>query len=86
MNNNKLDNNLGLYLNNKGEHSPTFYTDEAYLRLSQILEILPFGKTKWWNGVKEGIYPQPYKLGARITAWKVKDIRELLESFGGSND
>lgn len=40
--------------------------------------VLPFSRSKWWIGVKNGKYPQPVKLGPNITAWKVEDIRELI--------
>jgi prophage regulatory protein len=29
--------------------------------------------------VKSGRYPQPVKLGPRITAWRVEDIRRLID-------
>jgi predicted DNA-binding transcriptional regulator AlpA len=29
--------------------------------------------------VKAGRYPQPVKLGPRIKAWRVEDIRTLIE-------
>jgi prophage regulatory protein len=28
--------------------------------------------------VKDGRFPKPVKLGPRITAWRVEDIRELI--------
>lgn len=50
------------------------------VRLKQILEVIPVGKSTWWNGVKSGRYPQPVRhLGPRITAWKVEEIRALIE-------
>jgi prophage regulatory protein len=39
---------------------------------------IPVSKSTWWAGVKEGRYPQPVKLGPRITAWRVEDIRALI--------
>ena len=46
-----------------------------------IPPIVPVGKTHWWDMVKKGVYPQPVKnLGKRITAWKVEDIRALIEA------
>lgn len=60
----------------------------GFLRLSQIIgdpkrnipAILPLGKSTWWAGVKSGRFPKPVKsLGKRITAWKVEDIRALIE-------
>ena len=52
------------------------------LRLPQIVKpfgLLPLGKSTWWAGVKSGRFPQPVKLGPRITAWREEDIRALVE-------
>ena len=49
------------------------------LRLSQILNIIPISKSAWWEGCRSGLYPKPVKLGPRTTAWRVEDIRELME-------
>lgn len=64
--------------------------DAGYLRLTQIIgnkkskpplpPIIPVGKSTWWEGVRSGRYPKPVKLGPRITAWRVEDIRKLIES------
>jgi len=41
--------------------------------------IIPVSKSKWWDGIKAGIYPKPAKkFGARCTCWDVKDIRKLI--------
>lgn len=65
----------------------------GFLRLPQIigkpataddpgtLAIIPVSKSTWWAGVRSGRYPQPVRtLGDRITAWRVEDIRALVES------
>ena len=44
-----------------------------------ILPLIPVSKSTWWAGVKSGHFPQPVKLGPRITAWRVSDIREMIE-------
>lgn len=57
----------------------------GFLRLSSVLAPkgpIPVSKSTWWAGVKSGRYPKPVKLGPRITAWRVGDIRELLAGFG----
>ncbi|WP_458399402.1 helix-turn-helix transcriptional regulator [Mailhella sp.] len=51
----------------------------GYLRLSQILSIIPISKSAWWEGCRSGLYPKPVKLGPGTTAWRVEDIRELME-------
>jgi len=52
---------------------------EYFLRLPQVLEVLPVSKSTWWNGVREGIFPQPVKLTKRTTAWRRSDIESLCE-------
>ncbi|MGD9659778.1 MAG: helix-turn-helix transcriptional regulator [Porticoccaceae bacterium] len=62
---------------------------EGFVRLRQILgdaraippapPIIPVSKSTWWAGVKSGRYPQPVKIGARCTAWRIEDIRRLIE-------
>jgi prophage regulatory protein len=58
--------------------------ENGFVRLSTIIKIIPIGKTTWWAGVKSGRYPQPVKLGTRVTAWRVEDIRTFIESFNKS--
>jgi prophage regulatory protein len=54
----------------------------GFLRLSSVLAPrgpIPVSKSTWWAGVKTGRYPKPVKLGPRITAWRVEDIRALIQ-------
>lgn len=53
----------------------------GFLRLPQILQLIPVSKSIWWDGVKSGRFPKPVKLGANITAWRVESIRKLIEDF-----
>jgi predicted DNA-binding transcriptional regulator AlpA len=40
---------------------------------------IPISRSSWWAGVQQGRYPKPVKLGPRITAWRVEDIKALIE-------
>lgn len=54
----------------------------GFLRLRSIIAPdgpIPVSKSTWWAGVKDGRFPEPVKLGARITVWRVEDIRALIE-------
>ncbi len=53
-------------------------------RLSRVLVAIPVSKTTWWAGVKTGRFPAPGKLGPRMTAWRVSDIRALVERLSTS--
>ena len=52
----------------------------GFLRLSQVLALVPIGKSSWWEGCKEGRFPKPVKLGPRTTVWRAEDIRAFIES------
>lgn len=66
----------------------------GYVRLSQILgdlkadppvpPIIPVSRSTWWNGVRAGRFPKPVKIGSRISAWRVADIRNLINQIGGA--
>lgn len=54
----------------------------GFLRLSAIIAPrgpIPVSKSTWWAGIKDGRFPKPVKLGARITVWRAEDIRSLIE-------
>lgn len=55
--------------------------ETGFLRLSQVLSVIPLGKTSWWEGVRSGRFPKPVKLSARCTAWRAEDIRELIKTL-----
>lgn len=65
--------------------------ETGYLRLPQIIgnskaeppipALIPVSKSTWWQGVKDGRFPKPVKLSARTTAWRVEDIRSLIDQI-----
>ena len=57
----------------------------GFLRLRSILAPagpIPVSKSTWWQGIKDGRFPKPLKLGKRVTVWRVEDIRRLIETGG----
>jgi predicted DNA-binding transcriptional regulator AlpA len=55
--------------------------ETGFVRLSQVLSVIPLGKTSWWEGVKSGRFPKPIKLYGRCTAWRAEDIRALIKTL-----
>ncbi len=51
----------------------------GFLRLPQVLQLVPISKSAWWEGCKTGRFPKPVKLGPRTTAWKAEDIAALIQ-------
>lgn len=54
----------------------------GFLRLSEVLKLIPLSKSAWFRGVAEGRFPRPVKLTQRASAYRASDIRALLERLG----
>lgn len=52
--------------------------EDELVTLKEILPALKIGPTKWWEGVRTGIYPKPIKLGNRCTRWSKNSIQLLM--------
>ncbi len=58
------------------------FPQSGLVRLKQIIAPwgpIPVSKSTWWAGVKDGRFPQPQKLGARVTVWRAEEIRAIYE-------
>jgi len=64
--------------------------DAAWVRENQLVRSrknpdsaiapLPFSAPTLWRKVKDGTFPKPHKLSARVTAWKVSDVRQWMSA------
>ncbi len=59
--------------------------ETGFLRINEVLKLIPIGRSSWWAGVKTGKYPKPIKLGSKTTVWRVEDIRILIERLGDAD-
>lgn len=60
-------------------------SNEHFLRLPQVLTIIPISKSAWWQGCKDGRYPKPIKLGPRTTVWRSADIAALVRRLSSQS-
>ena len=49
-------------------------TENRLLRLPEVLERIPFGKTTLYRLQSEGSLPQGIQLGSNMVAWVASDI------------
>ncbi|MEZ6030884.1 MAG: AlpA family phage regulatory protein [Hyphomonadaceae bacterium] len=66
-------------------NQPQQLPETGFLRLRAVLAPagpIPVSRSTWWQGVKDGRFPRPVKLGKRVTVWRVEDIRRLIETGG----
>lgn len=63
--------------------------NSAFIRESQLVQSpkrpttpapLPFSAPTLWRKVKDGTFPKPSKLSARVTAWNVGDVRAWINA------
>ena len=54
----------------------------GFLRLSDVLKLIPLSKSAWYRGIRSGEFPCPVKLGKRASAYRASDIRALIERLG----
>ena len=52
----------------------------GFVRQAALLDLVPFSAATLWRRVGAGEFPRPVKLGPRITAWRVEDVREWIQS------
>lgn len=55
--------------------------ETGYVRLKEVLHFIPISKSKLYADIKAGCFPKPKKLGPRVSAWHVNDIRDHINSF-----
>ena len=67
--------------------------DSALVRQAQLVRDpknptrpapLPFSPSTFWRKVAAGQFPKPLKLGERITAWRVSDVRAWIDAQANS--
>ncbi len=52
----------------------------GFIELEVVLEIVPIGRSKWYEGQKSGVYPKPVPLGiGRRRAYRRSDIKALVQ-------
>ena len=67
---------------NRGPRQAQLEIDpQSLLRLRQVLRLIPVSASTWWNGVRVGRFPRPVKLGPHTTAWRARDVLDLIDSL-----
>lgn len=53
--------------------------ETGFLRLADVLKLVPVCRTAWYNGMKSGLFPQPVALGKRARGYRAEDLRALID-------
>lgn len=53
----------------------------GFIRQADLVPgMVPFSPATLWRKVKSGEFPQPVKLSARVTAWRLEDVHAWMAS------
>ena len=63
--------------------TPAELPGEGFVRLSQVLKVIPVSRSSWYNGVRAGKYPRPNALDVKTKVYRVEDIRALIDRING---
>ena len=68
--------------------NPIQFPSEGFIRLSQLLQMVPISRVSLWRKIKAGEFPKPHMLGPRTRVWDIEKIRAWKEHFtaGPDND
>ena len=53
----------------------------GFLRLNDVLRIIPVSKTTWYNGIRSGRFPKGIRLSQNIVVWRIEDIKNLVKQL-----
>lgn len=56
----------------------------GFLRLEDVLTLIPVSRATWYAMVKAGEAPQQVALFRRAVAWRTQDIRTLIDRLSGA--
>lgn len=62
------------------------FDHKPFMRLSEVLKVIPVSRATWFTWVKDGTAPQPEKLGPKTTVWRTKDIKSYLDKHLNDED
>lgn len=60
---------------------PNSLPSTGFIRQKRLIPaFVPFSSATLWRKVKSGEFPKPLRLSPRVTAWRVEDVREWINS------
>lgn len=55
--------------------------EDGLIRMSEFLRQVPVSRSTAYAKIRSGDWPQPLRVSQRIVAFKISDVRALIERF-----
>lgn len=66
----------------EGTSAPSdFITRDRLLRLSQVMDLVAFGKTHIYAMAAAGTFPAPIRLGGKASRWSENEVLAWIATF-----
>ena len=59
---------------------------EKLLRINDVLDFVPMGKSTFYAWVQAGKAPQPIRFGSRCSMWRHADIMKFIEEYANKQE
>ncbi|MBO1567073.1 helix-turn-helix transcriptional regulator [Yersinia pseudotuberculosis] len=59
---------------------------EKLLRINDVLNIVPMGKSTFYAWMQAGKAPQPVRFGSRCSMWRYTDIMKFIEEYANKRE
>ena len=60
----------------------SLYSIPHFLRIKQVLALVPVSKSQLYNMIADGAFPKPMLIGKRTSVWRSQDVMEFIEKAG----
>lgn len=61
-------------------------TTKGLIRVTKVLELIPFGKSTLYEKIASGDFPAPIKISSKIVAWKIEDVMNWIEDRSSNGE
>lgn len=56
----------------------------GFMRIKDVLKLIPISRATWCEGVRSGLYPEAIHPSPGTSAWRVDDIKILIERISNA--
>ncbi|MDX8401828.1 MAG: hypothetical protein R8K47_04285 [Mariprofundaceae bacterium] len=70
--------NIAVIDDNRRSETSASLPDQGLVQLKEVLDAIRVSRTTWWRWVKDGLAPQPVKIGS-VTLWRTSELKKFIE-------
>lgn len=56
--------------------------ETGFMRVKQVQQVFPIGRTTLWDLVGRGLFPAPIRMSSRLVVWRAEEVRAWIAAQG----